>query len=54
MKTPSKYSETPRCMELTLPERGKRKKAIPTARQTKPASKYIFQDSKINVSFVSA
>jgi hypothetical protein len=39
MKTPSKYSETPRYMELMLPEKGKRKQTIPTARQTNPVPK---------------
>jgi hypothetical protein len=52
MKTPSKYSETPRCIELTLPEKGKRKQAIPTARQTNPVPKYNLQKSNICASSV--
>jgi len=52
MKVPSKYNETPRFMELTLPEKGKRKQAIPTARQTNPIPKYNLQESNIRTSSV--
>jgi hypothetical protein len=53
IKTPSKYSETAKCGEFTLPERGKRKKRIPTKRQVRPTPKYNFQNSKTLDSFVS-